>query len=96
MSHNFTICGLYWLKKLERKCGPIANLEGSMLEYEIRVLSSGHAIAVLEEMHLSNHAAVHSASRLAGNLPFEVWCGTDCIYESPSTPRGQWHEHSSS
>jgi hypothetical protein len=67
-----------------------------MHEYEIRVLSSGHTIAVLEEMHFSDHAAVRSAREFAGDLPCEVWRGIDCIYETPSPPRGQWYEHSSS
>jgi hypothetical protein len=41
-------------------------LVGSMHEYEIRVLSSGHPIVINEAMHLSDHAAVKSARDLAG------------------------------
>ena len=57
-----------------------------MHEYEIRVVSSGHAIVVIEEMHISDHAAVRSAKKLAGDRPFEVWRGLDCIYEPPKWP----------
>jgi hypothetical protein len=56
-----------------------------MHEYQIRVLSSGHPIAVIEATHLSDHAAMRSARDLAGNRPFEVWRGLDCIYAPPRT-----------
>jgi len=51
-----------------------------MREYEIRVLSSGHTTMIIEQTHLSDHAAVRSARKFAGDRPFEVWQGTDCIY----------------
>ena len=51
-----------------------------MREYEIRVLSSGHTTMIIEQTHLSDHAAVRSARNFAGDRPFEVWQGTDCIY----------------
>jgi len=51
-----------------------------MHEYEIRVLSSGHAALIAEEIHLNDDAAIRSARKLAGDRPFEVWRGVDCIY----------------
>ena len=54
-----------------------------MRDYEIRILSSGHPIAIIEAMHLSDHAAVKSARDLAGEKSFEVWRGNDCIYAPP-------------
>jgi len=62
-------------------------LEGSMREYEIRVLSSGHATVIIEQTHLSDHAAVRSARKFAGDLPFEVWRGLDCIYAPEKAAR---------
>ena len=56
-----------------------------MREYEIRVLSHGDE-AVIEVMHLNDHAAVRSAKKLAGGNPFEVWRGLDCIYSPPDMP----------
>ena len=50
-----------------------------MHEYEIRVLSHGSE-AVLEVMHLSDHAAIRAAKKLSGGAPFEVWRGLDCIH----------------
>jgi len=61
--------------------------EGAMREYEIRVLSSGHATMIIEESHLSDHAAVRSARKYAADRPFEVWRGNDCIYSPPEPPR---------
>lgn len=58
-----------------------------MHEYEIRVLSAGHAVFIIEEMHLSDHAAVRSAKKFAGDRTFEVWRGLDCIYEPPAATR---------
>ena len=51
-----------------------------MREYEIRVLSSGHATLIIEQTHINDQAAVRSARKFAGNRPFEVWRGVDCIY----------------
>jgi len=62
-------------------------LEGTMHEYEIRVLSSGHATVIIEQTHLSDHAAVRSARKFAGDLPFEVWRGLDCIYAPKQAAR---------
>ena len=60
-------------------------LVGSVREYQIRVLSSGHPIVVDDVMHVSDHAAVKSGRDLAGDRPFEVWRGLDCIYAPPKT-----------
>lgn len=65
-----------------------------MREYEIRVLSSGHATVIIEQTHLSDHAAVRSARKFAGNLPFEVWRGLDCIYAPEKKARAAaWVHH---
>jgi len=55
-------------------------LEGSMQECEIRVLSSGHPVIIIDTKYVNDHAAVRSAKILAGNRPFEVWRDLDCIY----------------
>ena len=52
----------------------------SMHNYEIRVLSSGHLVAIIEQTYLNDHAAVRAARKYAGNRSFEVWRGVDCIY----------------
>lgn len=51
-----------------------------MPNYEIRVLSSGPTIGIMDEAHLSDPAAIQSARRFAGDLPIEVWRGLECIY----------------
>ena len=51
-----------------------------MREYEIRVLSSGHATMIIEQTHLSDHAAIRAARKFAVDRSFEVWRGADCIY----------------
>ena len=56
-----------------------------MHAYEIRVLSHGSE-AVLEVMHLSDHAAIRAAKKLSGGAPFEVWRGLRCIYSLPNMP----------
>ena len=58
-----------------------------MREYEIRVLSSGHATMIIEQTHLSDHAAIRAARKFAGDRSFEVWRGIDCIYTLPEPPR---------
>ena len=57
-----------------------------MREYEIRVLSSGHVALIVEEIHFNDHAAIRSARKYAGDRPFEVWRGVDCIYAPAKTP----------
>jgi hypothetical protein len=58
-----------------------------MHEYEIRLLSAGHTIAIIEEMHLSDHGAITSARKYADGNRFEVWRGDDCIYRTGDSPR---------
>ena len=58
-----------------------------MPQYEIRVFSAGHTIAIAEEMHVSDHAAVRSGVILAGGKLFEVRRGEECIYEPPKWAR---------
>ena len=55
-----------------------------MQEYEILILSAGRAIAVIEELHFSDHAAIRSGKKFAGDLPFEVWRGLECIHGTSS------------
>jgi hypothetical protein len=52
-------------------------------EYEIRVLSSGHPIIIIDAKYFSDHAAVRSAKDLAQGRPFEVWRGLSRIYAPP-------------
>jgi hypothetical protein len=52
-----------------------------MHEYEIRILKAGgECSAIVEEIQLSDHAAIRSAQKMARGNPFEVWRGLDCIY----------------
>jgi hypothetical protein len=62
-------------------------MEAFMHGYEIRILSAGHTIAVIEEMHFNDHGAVRSAKKIAGDRRFEVWRGLDCIYGTDNTSR---------
>jgi hypothetical protein len=55
-------------------------MEGFMHEYEIRILSEDEAIAVIEVIHLNDHAAVRAGRKFAGGKAYEVWRGIDCIY----------------
>jgi len=57
-----------------------------MHEYEIRVLSSEHAALIVEEIHLNDQAAIRSARKFAGDRPFEVWRGVDCIHATGKAP----------
>ena len=58
-----------------------------MRGYEFRVLNSGHATMIIEENHLNDHAAIRSARKYAGDRPFEVWRGSECIYSPPEPSR---------
>jgi hypothetical protein len=52
-----------------------------MHEYEIRVLKpDGSASLIFELVHLSDHAALRAARKLAEGNPFEVWRGLYCVY----------------
>jgi hypothetical protein len=55
--------------------------------YEIRVLSAGKIIAVIEEMHLNDRSAIRSAKKFGSGKPFEVWCGPVCVYGGSSASR---------
>jgi hypothetical protein len=57
-----------------------------MHEYEIRVLSHGRDQAIIEVMHLNDHAAIRAAKKLSAGKRFEVWRGLDCIYSPPEMP----------
>jgi hypothetical protein len=56
-----------------------------MHEYEIRILSAGHTVAVIDEVQRSDSVAIRSAKKFAGTRPFEVWRGSDCVYGSSSS-----------
>ncbi|HEX4026651.1 MAG TPA: hypothetical protein VHX18_03460 [Rhizomicrobium sp.] len=53
-----------------------------MPEYEIHVLNDDrYSAAIVHEQNLmDDETAISTASRLAGNAPFEVWRDLDCIY----------------
>jgi hypothetical protein len=83
------------LTQPERNC-PVGNWKGFTREYEIRVLSAGHTITVIEEFHFSDHSAVRSAKKFAGNQPFELWRGLDRVYGTPNAGRDPKAGHSPS
>jgi hypothetical protein len=57
-----------------------------MREYEIRILRSDRKTdIIMGMMHLSDHAAIRAAKKLAEARPFEVWRGLDCIYAGART-----------
>jgi hypothetical protein len=57
-------------------------LEITMQEYEFRVLNSDKSVAlIMEEVALSDHAAIRSAQRVAHGRAIEVWRGLSCIYD---------------
>ena len=62
-----------------------------MHDYEIRILRADRSTnAVIEVMHISDHAAIRAAQKIAEARPFEVWRGLDCIYgrnTGPVTPQ---------
>jgi hypothetical protein len=66
-------------------------------EYEIRVLSAGHPILIVDAGYGSDHAAVRSAKELAQDRPFEVWRSLECIYAPLKQAHGlgisarRWH-----
>ena len=74
---------------------PDWNLEASMQHYEIRFLRTDQCTdTVIEVMHLSDHAAIRAAKKIAEARPFEVWRDLDCIYGGaigsgppPASPR---------
>ena len=70
---------LYMAEKQERKYSPSLS-ESPMREYEIRVLSAGHATLIIEQMNLNDCAAIRSARKISDGREFEVWRGTDRIY----------------
>lgn len=52
-----------------------------MGEYEIRILrQDGVCSAIIEQVQLNDHAAIRAAQKLAGELNFEVWRGSVCVY----------------
>jgi hypothetical protein len=57
-----------------------------MHEYEIRILRADRSTAqILEVIHVSDHAAIRQAKKIAEACPFEVWRDLDCIYGRSST-----------
>jgi hypothetical protein len=67
------------------KIPSIENRDGFVREYEIRILSAGHTVVLIEEVYLSDHAAIRSGKKFAADRPFEVWRDLDCIYGGPGS-----------
>lgn len=58
-----------------------------MREYEIRILKNdGSTSVIMQEVHLSTHAAVNRGRRMAGASPFEVWSNDRCVYSTANGP----------
>ena len=56
-----------------------------MQHYEIRILRADKSSdAIIEAVHLNDHAAIRAARKFAEARPFEVWRDLECIYERPS------------
>lgn len=52
-----------------------------MHEYEVRILRADKSTdTIIEMVHLTDHAAIRAAKKLAEARPFEVWRDLDCIY----------------
>ena len=65
--------------------------ESFMREYEIRILKPAKSSSmIIEAFHASDTAAIAVAQRLAGENPFEVWSGLECIH-GPLVPAVQNH-----
>jgi hypothetical protein len=67
-----------------------------MHEYEIRILSAGHTVAVIDEVQRSDSFAIRSAKKFAGTRPFEVWRGSDCVYGISGAARARKMRNSQS
>lgn len=53
-----------------------------MRQYEIHILrDDGTSSRIAVTLRLSDNAAIRSARNYAGDRKFEVWRGSDCIYE---------------
>lgn len=57
-----------------------------MHAYEIRVLSQGHTQMVVTEIYLSDYAAVRAGQKFAAGRAFEVWRGSECVYDNSHIP----------
>jgi len=64
-----------------------------MHEYEIRILSQGHTLTIIEEVHLNDHSAVRAGQKAAAGRKFEVWRGLDCVYGTSNMPRNPEPPH---
>jgi hypothetical protein len=67
-----------------------------MHEYEIRIFKWDRTpYALIEVIHLNDHAAIRQARKIAKARPFEVWRGLNCVYGEyngppfDSTPSGE-------
>jgi hypothetical protein len=59
------------------------NQGGFMREYEIRVLGpTGSTSLITLEMHLTDNSAIRSGRKMANGAEFEIWRGTQKLYES--------------
>ena len=41
---------------------------------------------VIAEIYLSDHAAIRAGQKFAAGRAFEVWRGTECIYDNSNMP----------
>lgn len=60
----------------------------AMYEYEIHISQAeGSPSLICAEVQLCDQAAIKSARKMAQGRPFEVWRGSDCIFELQSQSR---------
>ena len=53
-----------------------------MKHYEIRVFSKqGKTSLIFHKMHVNDQTAISAAKEIAGNQPFDLWRGMDCVFE---------------
>jgi hypothetical protein len=56
-------------------------LEGSMQEYEIRVLAARSSPSlIMKTMHFTDIEAIKAGRKIAGDHRFEVWRDMECIH----------------
>jgi hypothetical protein len=56
-------------------------LEGSMNEYELRILKEDRTPALtIWSVHLNADAAINAARKASKGAPFEVWRDDECVY----------------
>ena len=57
-----------------------------MKHYEIRVFNErGKTSLIFHKIHANDQAAILAAKEIAGDHPFDLWRGMDCICEAEVT-----------